>query len=228
MTRYTSLALAAAMLTACARPTPEQQVVSDAAAALGGAERLLAVKNARHRRRRNAVQPRAGYFAECLGPDIRDDAVQTCDRRARANGPERSSTRVPKFTFWQGLAPQRQVQGIDKAIGYNVAANGTASRVAAAAADDRRAELLRHPITAVRAALDPAARLANVRNEGERVERRCVTSDGRAFTLAVDATTKLPIRVSTRRPTTSTWATYSSARRLLITRPSGACSFPRA
>ena len=32
------------IFTACARPTPERQVVDDAAAALGGAERLLAVR----------------------------------------------------------------------------------------------------------------------------------------------------------------------------------------
>ena len=33
-----------ASLTACARPTPEMQIVQDAAAALGGRDRILAVK----------------------------------------------------------------------------------------------------------------------------------------------------------------------------------------
>ena len=95
--------------------------------------------------------------------------------------------RVPKFTYWQGLAAQRQMQGIDKAVGYNVAANGTARRIAQAAADDRRAELLRHPVMAVRAALDPAARLTNVRADGGESSVDVLTPDGRAFTLAVDA-----------------------------------------
>ena len=36
--------LAVLMLAACARPTPERQAIDDAATALGGAERLLAVK----------------------------------------------------------------------------------------------------------------------------------------------------------------------------------------
>ena len=45
MTRTAYLAiLAVATVTGCARPTPEQQVVSDAAAALGGRDRILAVK----------------------------------------------------------------------------------------------------------------------------------------------------------------------------------------
>ena len=69
--------------------------------------------------------------------------------------------------------------------------------MAPAAADDRRAELLRHPITAVRAALDPAARLTNPRTEGDESIVDVLTSDGRAFTLAIDATTKLPTRVIT-------------------------------
>jgi glyoxylase-like metal-dependent hydrolase (beta-lactamase superfamily II) len=105
-------------------------------------------------------------------------------------------TRVPKFSFWQGLAPQRQVQGLDKDIGYNVAASGAASRVAATAAADRRAELLRHPITAVRAALDPAARVTNLRTPGGESTVEVVTADQRGFTLAVDAATKLPTRVT--------------------------------
>ena len=196
MTRHTGFALlAAALLAACARPAPEQQLVNDAASALGGAERLLAVKTL-------VLEGEGTQYN--LGQDISPGASgqtfsMTQYRRAIDVAGDRARTeltRVPKFTFWQGLAPQRQVQGIDKAIGYNVAASGAASRVAQTAADDRRAELLRHPITAVRAALDPAARLTNVRNEGSESSVEVVTSDDRAFTLVVDAKTKLPTRVS--------------------------------
>ena len=118
-------------------------------------------------------------------------------------------SRVPKFTYWQGLAPQRQVQGIDKAIGYNVNASGAATRVGQTAADDRRAELLRHPLIAVRAALDPSALMTNVRNEGGQTTVDVRMADGRSFTLAIDASTKLPTRVSTARRTTSTLAMWS-------------------
>jgi hypothetical protein len=44
MTRQTVLLLPiVVMFTACARPAPEQRVVRDAASALGGAEKVLAV-----------------------------------------------------------------------------------------------------------------------------------------------------------------------------------------
>jgi glyoxylase-like metal-dependent hydrolase (beta-lactamase superfamily II) len=196
MGRRTCLALLTiVMFTACARPTPERRAVDAAAAALGGAERLLAVRTV-------VIEGEGTQYN--LGQDIVPGAsgqtfAVTQYKRAIDVPGERARTelaRVPKFNYWQGLATQRQVQGIDKAVGYNVAPSGAASRVASAAADDRRAELLRHPITAMRAALDPAARLSNFRSaEGEsRVD--VVTSDGRAFTLAIDAATKLPIRVS--------------------------------
>ena len=196
MKRHTSLALLAALIfTACAKPAPEQQLVDDAAAALGGAERLSAVKTL-------VIEGEGTQYN--LGQDLAPGAsgqtfAVTEYRRAIDVSGERARTelsRVPKFTFWQGLAAQRQVQGVDKAIGYNVAANGTASRTAQAVADDRRAEWLRHPITAVRAALDPAAQRTNLRTEGGQSLLDVRTADGRAFTLAVDAVTKKPTRVS--------------------------------
>jgi glyoxylase-like metal-dependent hydrolase (beta-lactamase superfamily II) len=196
MKRQTLLALlAVVMFAACARPTPEQQVVNDAASALGGADRLLAVRTL-------VIEGEGAQYN--LGQDVLPSASgQTFEmtryRRAIDVPGERARTeltRVPKFRFWQGLAPQQQVQGIDRAIGYNVAASGTASRIAQAAADDRRTELLRHPITAVRAALEPGARLANARTEGGESIVEVATSDGRAFTLAIDTATKLPTRVA--------------------------------
>jgi glyoxylase-like metal-dependent hydrolase (beta-lactamase superfamily II) len=196
MKRETSLALVMAIiLTACAKPAPEQQLVDDAAAALGGAERLLAAKTL-------VIEGEGTHYN--LGQDLVPGAsgqtfAVTQYRRAIDLSGERALTelsRVPKFTFWQGLAPQRQVQGLDKAIGYNVAANGTVSRTAQAATDDRRAEWLRHPVTALRAALDPAAQRTNLRTEGGQSLVDIRTADGRVFTLTVDAATKQPTRVS--------------------------------
>jgi glyoxylase-like metal-dependent hydrolase (beta-lactamase superfamily II) len=197
MTRLRSLALIMLVtFTACARPTPEQQVVNEVASALGGADKILAVKTL-------VIEGEGTHYN--LGQDVVPDAsgqtwAVTEYKRAIDVPGERARTelaRVPKFTYWQGLAVQRQVQGIDKAIGYNVSPSGAASRVAAAAADDRRAEQLRHPITALRAALDPAAHVSNLRTEGAESVVDVRTSDGRLFTLAIDAKTKLPTRVST-------------------------------
>jgi glyoxylase-like metal-dependent hydrolase (beta-lactamase superfamily II) len=184
------------MMTACASATPEQQVVRDAAEALGGAEKLLAVKTL-------VIEGQGTHYN--LGQDIAPGAATqtyavTQYRRVIDVAAERARTelvRVPKFNYWQGLAPQQQVQGIDKTIGYNVSANGNASRVAATAAEDRRAELLRHPITAIRAALDPAAQVTNLRTDKGESLVDVRTTDGRAFTLVTDASTKLPTRVLT-------------------------------
>lgn len=193
--RYLAL-LVVVMFSACARPTPERQAVNDAASALGGAERLRAVKTivvegeGTQYNLGQDVVPKASGQTWTVTPYKR--AIDVPGERARTE-----LTRTPNFVYFQGPAAQRQIQGIDKAVGYNVAANGTASRVAKAAADDRRAEWLRHPITAVRAALDPASRLTNLRTESGQSMVEVLTSDGQAFTLAIDAATKLPSRVTT-------------------------------
>src|SRR5687768_13391088 len=151
-----SLLVIVMMLSGCAGRTSEERAVDAAASALGGADKLLTV--------RTLVLEGEGVqfnLGQDVAPGVAGQTFAITEyRRAIDIAGERARTeltRVPKFNFWQGLAPQRQVQGIDKTVGYNVAASGTASRVAPAAADDRRAELLRHPIMAVRAALDPAS-----------------------------------------------------------------------
>jgi glyoxylase-like metal-dependent hydrolase (beta-lactamase superfamily II) len=185
------------MFIGCTASTPpEQQLVNDAAMALGGVEKVLAVKTL-------VVEGEGTQYN--LGQDIVPGAsgqryAVTQYKRTIDVTAERARTelvRVPKFTYWQGLAPQRQVQGVDKEIGYNVSASGNASRISASAAQDRRVELLRHPIIAVRAALDPAARLTSFRSQGGESLVDVHTADGREFTLAVDAASKLPTRVVT-------------------------------
>ena len=196
MTRKALFILLMAVTAACARSTPEQQIVNDAAEALGGSDRILAVKT--------LVLEGEGTQGN-LGQDINPEAngqtfAITGYRRAVdvAGGRARTElTRTPNFPFFQGQQAQRQVNGVDGALGYNVAASGTATRTNEATANDRRLEFLHHPITAVRAALDPMATLANPRTEGNESVVDVTTSDGRRFTLAIDATTKLPARVFT-------------------------------
>jgi glyoxylase-like metal-dependent hydrolase (beta-lactamase superfamily II) len=197
MKRRAVLLLAVLMIAvACARPTPEQQVIDDAAQALGGAERLRAVKTI-------VITGQGTQYN--LGQDVVPGASNqtfavTEYRRAIDVAGERARTeltRVPKFTYWQGLAPQRQVQGLDRTIAYNIAASGSASRAAQTVADDRRDEFLRHPVTAVRAALDPAATLTNLRRANGQASVDIVTADKRTITLTVDAATKLPSRATT-------------------------------
>ena len=101
-------------------------------------------------------------------------------------------TRTPNFAYFQGPQAQKQVLGVDGDVGYNVAPNGTATRVSNAVARDRRAEIYHHPLKIVRAALDPETKLASPRTAGREQVVDITTADGLIFTLAIDATTKLP------------------------------------
>jgi glyoxylase-like metal-dependent hydrolase (beta-lactamase superfamily II) len=194
MTCTRRLALAAFIglsLSACARPSPEQQIVDDAAAALGGRDRILAVKT--------LVIEGEGTNGN-LGQDMTPEATSqsftvTGYRRVidvAAGRARIEQTRTPAFTYFQGQAPQKQVLGIDGAIGYNIAADGTATRTTDEVAKDRRAELYHHPITIVRAALDTTSKLANPRTFNNQRTVDVTTAGGLAFTLAIDSATRLP------------------------------------
>ena len=194
MTRMTCLALLAAAVSACATATPEQQIVNDAAAALGGRDRVLAVKTLVL-----AGGGTNGNLLQDLTPEASGQTFLVSGYRRSidiAGGRARTEqTRTPKFAYFQGMAPQRQLSGIDGEVGYNVAASGTATRVANTTARDRRTELLHHPLTIVRAALDPAARLTNARTtSGERLVDVTI-GNGSTSTLAIDTATRLPSRV---------------------------------
>ena len=186
--------LAALSISACAAPSPEQQIVNDAAAALGGRDRVLAVKTivlegeGTNGNLGQDMTPEASGQAFVLSNYKR--AIDVAAGRARTE-----QTRTPNFTYFQGQQPQKQVLGVDGDVAYNVAPNGTATRASNAAARDRRAELLHHPLTIVRAALDPGAKLANPRTAGAERVVDITTADGRGFTLAIDAGSKLPARV---------------------------------
>jgi glyoxylase-like metal-dependent hydrolase (beta-lactamase superfamily II) len=195
MTRLTlPVILVAAFAGACAQPAPEQQIVNDAAAALGGRDRILAVKT--------LVLEGDGTNGN-LGQDMTMEASGqsfqvTGYKRAIdvAGGRSRTEqTRTPNFAYFQGPQPQKQVSGVDRAVAYNIAASGTATRASETVAKDRRAELYHHPITAVRAALDSGAKLTNPRDaNGQRVVD-ITTGSGVTFTLATDSGSKLPTRV---------------------------------
>jgi glyoxylase-like metal-dependent hydrolase (beta-lactamase superfamily II) len=190
---FRAVILTAAVMGACTKATPEQQVIDDAAAALGGRDRILAVKT--------LVIEGDGANGN-LGQDLTPErSVQTFTvtdyKRAIdvAGGRTRvEQTRTPTFPYFQGQQPQRQILGVADDVGYNIAPTGAATRVPNAVANDRRVEILHHPLTIVRAALAPGATLANARTaNGQKVVD--VTTKGLTFTLAIDAATNLPTRV---------------------------------
>jgi len=195
MMQKRSLVLAVAVLAGgCAATSTEQRIVDDAASALGGRSRILAVKT--------IVLEGEGTNGN-LGQDMTMEStgqafVVTGYKRTIdfANGRVRTEqTRTPNFAYFQGPAPQKQIAGVADGVAYNVAPNGNATRASNAVAKDRRAEIVHHPLGIVRAALATDAKLANGRTAGSERVVDVTTADGQTFTLAVDGTTSLPTRV---------------------------------
>jgi glyoxylase-like metal-dependent hydrolase (beta-lactamase superfamily II) len=84
-------------------------------------------------------------------------------------------------------------QGLDGAIAFDTAPDGVSRRLAGEVAQRRRMELLANPIVAVRAALDASSRVSNRRTEGNATLVDVVTAGGESFTLAVTASSGLPL-----------------------------------
>jgi glyoxylase-like metal-dependent hydrolase (beta-lactamase superfamily II) len=176
--------------------SPEQQVVNDAAAALGGRDKILGVK----------TLLLEGGGSTVGGTNLRWDDLgyasainQLRDvRRAYdlANGRGRfEATSMAEYVFYIGDAPVRQIQGLDGLVAFNVGANGNPARIFGNQAIARRVEYLRHPLTLVRAALGPGAKLAKARNEGAERLVDITIDDLPALTLAISSSTKLPTRI---------------------------------
>jgi glyoxylase-like metal-dependent hydrolase (beta-lactamase superfamily II) len=176
--------------------TPEQQIVADAAAALGGRDRVLAVKTLAIDGGGHDMSIGQSRRFDELG--LQSDVNQIRDFRrvydlTNLRG-RFEATREAQYPFYLGEGGARQVQALDGDVAFNIAPNGTPTRVFGPQAVVRRVEYLRHPLTIVRVALGQAARLANARTQG--VERLVdVTSGSATVTLAIDGTTKLPTRV---------------------------------
>ena len=193
MTPRSVLVVIALVAAACSSAAPERRIIDDAAAALGGADRIQAL--AALEISGSGPAPNAGQNRM---PDDELPVWQVSEHTRSidlANGRTRvRQRREAKFQF-AGATVQQVAQGLDGDVAYNVAPDGTMVRAGDAAARDRRIELLHHPITIVRAALDPAAKLANPRTEGTEQLVDITTAKGDALTLAIDQSTHLPSRV---------------------------------
>src|SRR2546425_1670877 len=176
--------------------TAEQQIVNDAAASLGGRERVLAVK----------TMLLGGAGSQVAGTSLRYDDLgyssainQLRDvKRAYdlANGRARfEATSMAEYAYYIGDAPNRQIQGLDGMVAFNVGANGNATRTFGNQANGRRVEYLRHPLTLVRAGLESGVKLANARTQGTERLVDITVGDLPTLTLAISATTKLPTRI---------------------------------
>ena len=183
-------------LAGCAQPTPEQQFIKDAATALGGRSRIEAVKTL-------TIEGEGANYN--LGQDIQPEAatqtfaVTGYQRQIDlANGRQLvEQTRTPKFAYFQGPQPQRQVLGFDGEMAYNVNANGGFTRLVGVPLADRRNDLYHHPLMLVRSALAPGATVANLRTQGATRQADITTIAGPVLTLTIDAA-GLPLSISSK------------------------------
>jgi len=190
---------------------PELQLVTRAADALGGRARVAAVKSLQI-----VGYGELAYFNG--GGNITADAAapqkwQKVLEYTRTIDLEHWRTRVQQrlkmdfeFASTVGqLGLNRTNETLDGEIAYDIGGGFLAAPqagtpqprpAAPAAVRQRRVELLAHPLTIVRAALDPATKLTNLRREGNLQLVDVTTRQGDSVTLAVDTTTSLPAWVS--------------------------------
>jgi Metallo-beta-lactamase superfamily len=189
------LAILAAGATACDRTPPERRAVVDAADAMGGRQKVLDVKTLTVEGEGNAPNVGQNTMPDSELPNWRVTAFKrTIDLPNHRM--QMQQTRTAQFLF-ANANTQRQNQGLDGDVAFNVGPDGAATRASENAMKDRRVEMLQHPLVIVRAVLDdPATKLSGFRAAAGQQIVEIETGKGEHLTLAIDATTKLPSRVT--------------------------------
>ncbi len=190
---------------------PGLQVVRRAADALGGRDRVAAVKTLQI-----VGYGELAYFnggGNISGDPSAPQKWQKVLEYTRTIDLEHWRTRVQQrlkmdfvFASTAGqLGLNRTNETLDGDIAYNIGGGflaapqaGTPQPQAAgpAAARQRRVEMLAYPLTILRAALDPSTTLSNVRKQGNLQLVDITVRQGDTLTLAVDGTSNLPAWVS--------------------------------
>lgn len=169
-------------------------VITRAAEALGGKDKVLAVKTLVIEG--SGINPNVGQNPLPDSPLLNWNVPEFKRSIDLANGRMRvEQHRIAGFDF--ALATDvHQNMGLDGGLAFNVNPDGAAQRASDAVAADRRVEMLGNPVTIVRAALDPAAKVSNLRKKGGEQRIDIATAAGDKLTLAVSAKTGLPASVS--------------------------------
>ncbi len=156
--------------TAAFGQSPEMTVVTRAAEALGGKDKVLAVKTLVIEG--SGINPNVGQNPLPDSPLLNWNVPEFKRSLDLVNGRMRvEQHRIAGFDF--ALATDvHQNMGLDGGVAFNVNPDGTAQRVGEAIAADRRIEMLGNPVTIVRAALDPAAKAIESAQEKRRAESR--------------------------------------------------------
>jgi glyoxylase-like metal-dependent hydrolase (beta-lactamase superfamily II) len=197
---------------------PERQLVTRAADALGGRDRVTAVKTLQIVGYGELAYMNGGgnITADPAAPQKWQKVLDYTRTIDLEHGRTRVQQRLKmdfEFASTVGqLGLNRTSETLDGDVAYNIGGGflaapetGAPRPVAAgpAAARQRRVELLAHPLTIVRAALDPGAKLSNLRKQDNLQLVDVTIPQGDTLTLAVDGTSNLPAWVSYVGPNTN-------------------------
>jgi metallo-beta-lactamase superfamily protein len=190
-----AVAVCACVASSCSRTPPELQAVVDAADAMGGRQKIVAVKTLTIEGEADAPNVGQNKTPDGELPNWKvTEFKRTIDlehHRMRVQ-----QLRTAQFLFANSNT-QRQGQGLDGDVAFNIGENGKATRASESAMRDRRVEMLHHPLVIIREALDnPQVKLAGVRTAGNQTVLEIETGRDEHVTLAIDATTKLPSRMT--------------------------------
>lgn len=197
MKRVLGLMLIATVAVGYAQTSPERQLINNTAAALGGADRIqsIGVISMEGAGMGNGL----GQARTPKGDDLENPSEPTAIWAVTGfkrtidvtNGRARQQWRNRTPAFASPQPDGSQNVGLDGDIAFSIAPNGEATRQGGASA--RRFELiLSHPVGIVHAALNPAAKLSNLRRQGNLDLVDIATARGERVTLAVDRATQLP------------------------------------
>jgi glyoxylase-like metal-dependent hydrolase (beta-lactamase superfamily II) len=191
--------------------SPEMALVTRAAEALGGRDRVLALKTLQI-----VGYGELAYFnggGNITGDPAAPQKWQKVLDYSRTIDLERGRTRVQQrlkmdfvFASTAGqLGLNRTSETLDGDVAYNVGGGFLAApqpgtpqpqRAGPAAVRQRRMEMLAHPVTIVRAALDSTSKLSKPRTQGNLRLVDVTVREGDTLTLALNATSGLPAWVS--------------------------------
>src|SRR6202453_2757441 len=140
------------------------RAIDSAAEALGGKNKIVAIQTLSMEG--SGVAPNVGQNPFPEGPlptwwvPEFKRSIDLAHHRARTE-----QHRIGMFPFALPT-DQRQDQSLDGNVAFNMNAEGRAQRASDAAAADRRIEMLGTPVTIVRAALDPGAKVGAPHKKG--------------------------------------------------------------
>jgi glyoxylase-like metal-dependent hydrolase (beta-lactamase superfamily II) len=182
--------------------SPAENVIRKAAQALGGAERVLAIRSLRiEGYGQESVQNGGGNTSASPEAPQRwtnimsyEETIDVANGRIRIR--QRSQAWLPAATLSRVLGNVVTTSVLDGDVPYTVSAQGVARRAPPATAASLSIEMATHPVGLIRLALDASSRVGNLRNQGRLAVVDITLRRGPRLTLAASRETGLPVWVS--------------------------------